>query len=576
MALDGIFLSHIKKEIQDNVLGFRVEKIHQPSKEEIVISLRSKNGQRKLLLSSRACSPRVNFTSVSIENPKSPPMFCMLLRKRLSSAKLIDVKQHELERLLSLEFETVNELGDFEKLTLNVEIMGKYSNVILVDKNGLIIDSLKRVNSEMSSKRLILPGLKYVLPPSQGKTCLFNSSVDEVLKLIFNLPKEQFLDKALLSTIQGVSPIVCREIEYAVGRGSRVSNRELDDAKREVLKEKILEIKCMVTNSTGIPCIILSKLQKPIDITFFEPKQYESLATIKKFDTFSDLLDSFYCEKDSSERMKSKSQDLIKKISTIHERLVRKVSAQHQELIQCSMRDKYKIWADVINANLYNLKKGEKTVYLQNFYDESLPIIKINLDPTLSPVQNAQKYYKKYRKLKTAESILKEEMSRARVDIDYLETVLDELSRVKSEGELQEIKEELSGQGYLKKRRNFKEKKVKCSSPMEEVSSTGFKIFIGKNNKQNDKLTLRMSDKNDLWFHVKDFPGSHVVVSSGGREIDDETIKQAAVLAARNSKANNSSQVAVDYTRIKNVSKPSGAKPGMVIYVKNKTIYVTP
>lgn len=576
MALDGIFLSHIKNEIQNDILGARVEKIHQPSKEELVISFRSKSSHRKLLISARANSPRVNFTDIQIENPKTPPMFCMLLRKRLSSSRLICVEQYELERVLLFKFETVNELGDFEKLSLAIEIMGKYSNVILINENNMIIDSLKRVNSEMSSKRLVLPGVEYQLPPAQDKLCLLNESTENVVHRIVDSNKQEDLSKRLLSSIQGISPIVCREITFKLIGENRILNTQISELQKEQLKNEIAQIKNVAKLSSGSPYMILDQSSKPIDITFFFPTQYENSTIIKKFNTFSELLDKFYFEKDSCERMKSKSQDLIKKISTIHDRLGRKVAAQHHELIQCSEREKFRVWADVINANLYSLKKGQKVVELENFYDESLSTIKINLDPSLSPIQNAQKYYKKYQKLKTAEYVLKNEIQKASSEIVYLETVLDELSRIKNENELLEIKDELIGQGYLKKQKKFKEKKIKESQFIEETSSSGFKIFIGKNNKQNDRLTLKVADKNDLWFHVKDIPGSHVVVVCDGKQVDDTTIKEAATFAAKHSKASNSSQVPVDYTLIKNVSKPNGAKPGMVIYVKNKTLYVTP
>ena len=392
MALDGMFLHHIKNEIETHALNSRVDKIYQPNKEEIVLSLRNKDGLHKLLISARANSPRIHFQKHQIENPQTPPMFCMLLRKKLSSAKLIKILQTDLERVLFLNFECINELGDHENLSLVVEIMGKYSNIILLNENGTIVDSLKRVNAEMSSKRLILPGIKYQLPPSQDKFCLLNENIDKILDKITNQPKTEHLNKTLLKTLQGVSPIICREIEFYVGNGMTVVNDEITHDEKTKLRTALKSLKDTVSNFDGNPYMISDQSDSPFDVTFIKPKQYADSALIKKFESFSELLDDFYFEKDVKERMRSKSQDLLKKLNNLNERLSKKINLQKKELLSCSDREKFRVWADVINANIYSIEKGSTEVELQNFYDENQNFIKIKLDPSLSAARNAQKY----------------------------------------------------------------------------------------------------------------------------------------------------------------------------------------
>lgn len=572
MALDGGYIRHLCNEINKLAVSSRVDKIYQPNKDELVLSLRNINGQRKLLMSARADSPRINFTSFAPENPKVPPMLCMLLRKRLSGAKLRKAVQPGMERIVFLDFDAVNELGDHITLTLVIEIMGKYSNVILLDGEKNIIDALKRVDITMSSQRLVLPGLKYNMPPSQDKVNILENEPKAVIKRLESLAADMPLSKALLNNIQGVSPVVCREIEFLTGKGKDLTVKSLSEEHKSRLEFFLKRMSDYLKNCSGIPYMAVVN-NKPMDFTFMDITLYGASAEVKRFDTFSELLDSFYKERDSVNRMKAKSQDLHRLLSTTTDRLSRKINTQTQELKNCIDREKLRISGDLLQANLYKIEKGMSEIELENFYEDN-KLFKIKLNPAISPNQNAQKYYKDYRKAKTAEQILKVQIEKAKQELEYIEAVSDSLSRVSTEREINEIRSELMEQGYIKTPKG-KQKNPAPLPPLEFISKTGFKILVGRNNKQNDKLTLKQAKKNDLWFHTKDIHGSHVVIITEGKKPDEETILQAAQLAAFHSKAKDSAQVPVDYTEIRNVSKPNGAKPGMVIYVKNKTLYVT-
>lgn len=573
MALDGAYLRHICKEINDTALMSRVEKIYQPNKDELVLGFRGMSGQRKLLLSARANSPRINFTQFAPENPKAPPMLCMLLRKRLLGAKLKRASQPQTERIIFLEFDATNDFGDPVSLSLAVEIMGKYSNVIFIDGGGIIIDALKRVDMTMSSQRLVLPGLSYKLPPSQDKLNILENTAKDVIGKICIMGKDMALSKALLNTVQGVSPIVCREIEYLTGKGGEVTVKGMTEEQKSRLEFFLDRTINIIREHSGTPCMAFVN-GKPADFTFTDITQYGSMAKIKRYAGFSELLDSFYSERDTAERMRVKSQDLHRLISNTTDRLSRKINTQKSELDRCVNREELRIKGDLLQANLYKIEKGMDKIELENFYDENR-LITIKLNPAISANQNAQRYYKEYRKAKTAEQVLKVQIEKAEQELEYMGTVSDCLTRAKTESELNEIRAELTEQGYIKAPKG-KQKKQSSLPPLEFTSASGFKILVGRNNKQNDKLTLKQARGSDLWFHTKEIPGSHTVIMTQGKTPDDETILYAAKLAAYHSKAKNSSRVPVDYTEIRNVSKPGGAKPGMVIYVKYKTLYVTP
>ena len=573
MAFDGVMMHYVKEEIKSVALDARVRQIHQPNRDELVIALRTKNGNKKLLVSSRANSPRICFTEHSIENPATPPMLCMLLRKRLGGAKLVDVRQIELERIMFLDFIATNELGDKVKLTLCVEIMGKYSNIILIDENDNIVDALKRVDFTMSTQRLVLPNIKYELPPKQDKLCILECSGRDIVEKAINTPSEMRLSKALLSAMQGVSPIITRELEYMVGVDS---NRELTVIDKLKLIEKVDKLKEYIVSGEKSPTMMIKPEGKPFDISFMDIMQYGEMASKKRFLDFSTLLDSFYYERDKAERMKVKGQDLLRLCSNIQDKLCRKIAVQEKELKDSLNRDKLRKKGDLLQANMYKMVRGQSFIDVEDYYDNN-KIVRIKLSPTLNPSQNVQKYYKDYRRAKTREEMLTVQIAKAKAELQYISAVQESLGRAESERELTEIRQELVDEGYLKNRNpKGRNKALKLLPPKEYTSSDGFTIYVGRNNKQNDKLTLKTARNYDMWLHTKDIPGSHVIIVSDNREITDTAILEAASLAAYNSKAKESDNVPVDYTIVKNVSKPSGAKPGMVIYVNNKTVYVTP
>lgn len=572
MALDGIFLRHIKNEIETEALGARVSQIYQPNRDELIFALRTFSGNKKLLLSARANSPRVNFCAKTPENPAQPPMFCMLLRKRIGGGKLIAVRQMECDRVIFLDFECVNELGDTVMITVVCEIMGMYSNIIIVNSDGIIIDSLRRVDLTMSSRRLVLPNIRYELPEPQDKLNILNSTPEEIAGRIKNLDSEMPLNKALLISIQGVSPIICREIEHNVLEGA--TNR-IEGVLYDKLLSELEHLKNVTENCSGKPYVIYREDGKPMDFCFMQIEQYGDFAKTEKKQSFSALLDDYYDARDARERMRVKSQGLTKLLSNTSERIARKISKQQAELLQCENREHLRICGDLLQANLYRIERGAPFVDVENFYDESCATLRIKLNPAISPAANAQKYYKDYQKAKNAETVLSEQIEKGKSELEYVDSVLDTVHRAETEKELAQIREELTEQGYLRRPKG-RQKQPSQLPPIEFESSDGFKILVGRNNKQNDKLTLKTAAKNDMWLHTKDIHGSHTIIISDGREISDTAIVEAAQLAAYHSKARNSSQVPVDYTLVRYVSKPSGAKPGMVIYVNNKTVYVTP
>lgn len=548
MAFDGIFLYLVKNEISQKVLGARVDKIYQPTREEILFTFRTNDGVQKLLVSARADCARIQLTNQHIENPKQPPMLTMLLRKLLCGARLTDITQEGFERIVSLTFDAKNELGDPVTYRLVVEIMGKYSNIILLNSDNKIVECVKRIDFQKSSVREILPGLIYQLPPAQDKMNILEDSIVDIENKMKSFDTTR--GKAASKAIQGISPIVANEIEFELSLSQ--------------LKEYI---------QNPAPTVVI--LDKPKDFTFFMPHQYGDLCTYKSFDSFSELIDFFYFEQVKLERIKQRSNDLFKHIQTLTERAYRKAINRQKELEECKDKEKLRIYGDLINANLYQLEKGAMFYDVDNFYDNNEPI-RIPADPTLTPSQNAQKYYKDYRKKQIAESKLNEFIKQAEDEALYLETVLDELTRATTDAEITAIREELRQGGFLSKGGN-KNANSKKLPPRKFMSSEGYSIFVGRNNVQNDQLTLKTAKNYDLWFHTKDVPGSHVIVTAiQDKSFTDKLIREAAMLAVVHSKAYASSNVAVDYTIVKNVHKPNGAKPGMVIYDDYNTEYVTP
>ena len=573
MALDGIFLRHIKNEIISEALGARVNQIYQPNRDELVLVLRTFEGAKKLLLSSRANSPRVNFCVKTPENPAQPPMFCMLLRKRLGGGKLVNVRQEGCDRVLFLDFECTNELGDLEGLSIVCEIMGMYSNLIVINRDtGVIVDALKRVDLTVSSRRFVLPNIRYELPEPQNKLNILVHTPEEILAAAKNLEAEMPLSKALLRVIEGISPIVARELEFRVMEGA--TNR-VEGVLTDKLTERLGELKSLTESCSGKPCVVYREDGRPMDFCFMPVLQYGGYLKAEETDGFSATVDGFYEERDARERMRVKSHSLQKLLSNLIDRTSRKINKQRAELSQCGNREQLRICGDLLHANLYRIERGAEYADVENYYDENGAVMRIKLNPAISPAANAQRYYKEYQKAKTAETVLAEQIEKGQAELEYLESVADAVNRSDSERELSQIREELTEQGYLRQPRG-KQQKLQKLPPKEYTTSDGFTVLVGRNNRQNDLLTLKTASKTDLWFHTKDIHGSHVILKTDGRQPGEKALLEAARLAAYHSKARESSNVPVDYTLVKYVSKPTGAKPGMVIYVNNKTLYVDP
>ena len=572
MPLDGLFLHFLKNEIASAV-GCRVEKLHQPSKDELVLLLRSRSASGKLLVCASANSPRVHFTTTAPENPKSPPMFCMLLRKHLTGAILSGVRQADLDRVLFLDFDCTNEIGDKTKFTLCVEIMAKHSNIILINEDNIIVDAVKRIDFTKSEVRQIEPSTTYSLPSSQGKLSLLSNSVETLMDKLCEL-KEKRVSDALLSVLQGFSPLVSREISELVS-GEDVKLKDLSDDKIKLLSTKLNDCKYVLETNKLKAIMLKNSEEKPIDFSFMPITQYGTVYTTHEFSSLSELLDDFYAERDRIDRTRQRATDMNKVIVNAIARTSRKLNMQREELTVCADREALRIKAELLNANQYKLQKGAVFCDVENYYDENRTL-RIPLDPALSPSANSQKYYKAYRKAKTAEQMLAKLINQGEQELQYLETVADTMFRASTQAELDEIRIELVDGGYIKHRKRTGQKADKPMPPLEYVSIDGFKILAGRNNIQNDRLSLKTANKNDLWLHTQKFPGSHVIVMAENKDIPPSTIEQAARIAAYHSKARESTLVPVDYTLVKNLKKPAGALPGKVIYHIYNTVWVKP
>lgn len=558
MAFDGGFLKILISELNE-ARDCHIDKIYQPSKDELVFLLRKKGFVKRLLITVKGGNARIHFTENKLENPDTPPNFCMLLRKYLSAARLVDILQPDLERVAELVLSSTNEMGDSVNLKLVCELIGNQANVILLRENGTIVDALRHSDVE-TAKRYILPGAVYEYPPKAEKSNPLNTALPQLIGEIKSYDGE--LWKGVINSVDGFSPLVCREIEHKVNCGEEIS---------QVFSSVIEQLKngrkaFMVLKPDGVP----------LEFSYIRISQYGSDYRTKEFESCSQLLDAFYTQKDTASRISAAAHDIIKLVGNLKLRTEKRLSLRLNELKSCENRETFRIYGELLKANLYRIENGSKFAVLENYYDENMAEIKIPLNPALSPAKNAEKYFKEYKKTYTAEQTLTSLTQQDREELIYFESVLDSISRSVTLAEIAEIREELSEAGYIKRIQTQRKKKQQNYAFKEEVSSEGYRILIGKNNVQNDLLTTKMAAKNDMWFHVKNIPGSHVVVFCGGEAVSDDTIIKAAKLAATNSKAASSSQVPVDYTYIKNVKKPNGAKPGMVIYTTNKTVFVEP
>lgn len=546
MALDGVFIKKLTAEL-DIAVGAHIDKIHQPSSDELVLLLRKSGFTKRLLISAKSGQQRLHFTEARFDNPQTPPMFCMLLRKHLGSGRILSITQPDYERLIEITFSSLNEMGDVITPRLIVELISAAPNIILVNENGKIIDAIRRSNIEKGG-RLIQPGATYEYPEKQNK---LNPTKDNLAKIKDSLAEP--IDRTLLNTVAGLSPLVCRE----------VSEGYLSIAKL-----------ISVIESENKAYIIKDKSGALTDFSYLPIKQYSGYA-LSEIPSFSDALEIFYREKTADNILRVRAGDIERLLNNLKIRITKRINLRKMDLKKCEDKEKLRIFGELLKANLYAVKSGDTSVTVQNFYDENLSQIKIPLKPELSPAANAAKFFKDYKKAHTAEQTLSELIEADKKELSYIESVAFALGSAKSVQDIDEIREELISAGYIKVRQNLRTKKVQ-NTFREACSPSGFKTLIGKNNRQNDYITCSLASKGDMWFHTKNIPGSHVVVFCGNNELTNEDIIFAATLAAENSGAGASAQVPVDYTPIKYVKKPNGAKPGMVIYTTNKTVFVTP
>ncbi|KDR94020.1 Predicted component of the ribosome quality control (RQC) complex, YloA/Tae2 family, contains fibronectin-binding (FbpA) and DUF814 domains [Peptoclostridium litorale DSM 5388] len=584
MALDGVFIYSLADELSNALAGTKIDKIYQPEKDEILIHIRKQKASIKLLLSASSSNPRAYITSEPPkENPGVPPTFCMLLRKNLTGGRIVEVTQPDFERILNITIEVYDELKNKKNMNLIIEIMGKHSNIILVDAlENKIVDSIKRVPLSISSYRQVLPGNEYISPPPQDKlNPMEDISLPKFSEIIRSSSSPIF--KAVYQSFKGISPLISREILYRASVDEVLPACALEDFELENIYNSFTRVFGQLKNNIFSPCISIDRATDSlIAFSCIRLTMYSSYSYIES-PSPSFILEKYYTQRDIKERIKQKTINLRKNISNKLDRLYNKLQKQSEELLEAQSAPEFKLCGELITSYIYMIQKGMEEISLQNFYDEKGEEVTVKLNKNLTPSENAQKYFKKYNKLKNASLMLSEQMDMTKAEADYLENVLYSIENCESISEIEEIRSELIAEGIVKDR----EKKKKASKPSKPsaskesepltfFSSDGYEILVGKNNKQNDRLTLKIASPSDIWLHTKNIPGSHVIIKTNGGDASEQAVIEAATLAAYFSKAKMSSKVPVDYTERKNVKKPSGSKPGMVIYETNKTIYVTP
>lgn len=576
MPLDALCLSGLVNELQNTIVGAKIDKIHQPGRDEVVMALRSAAGNVKLLLSANPSHPRPQLTEIARENPDAPPMFCMRLRKHLTGGRILEITQPPLERVVEFRIEALDELGDRVERRLVLEAMGRHSNLILLDGDGRIMDCLRRVDGDMSAKRQVLPGLFYHLPPTQEKLDPTQFDRDAIVQIAEEAPGETRADQWLLDTFGGFSPLICRELAQRAGGAVNISLSDLGPAGRNRLADEVEQLLLSIKEKIFTPYLITIE-KRPKDFTFLPIIQYGEAAALTAYPTFSALLDRFYEQRENVERVKQKGQDLIRSVTNTRDRTARKLGNQEKELVSTRERERLRQFGDLITANLYAIERGMERLRALDFYDPEGNEVEIPLNPRLTPQQNAAKYYKEYQKAKTAEEMLTIQIEKGRRELDYLDSVLENITLAEGERDLQEIRQELTDTGYLHRQTKAKDRGKRVSSkPMEFRSSVGLRISVGKNNTQNDLLTCKQAFKSDVWFHTQKIHGSHVILWTEASQPDPQSLHEAACLAAWFSQARDSGKVPVDYTPVKYVKKPAGASPGMVVYTTYETAWVTP
>lgn len=567
MPFDAMFLSAVCDELRQELIGARVEKIQQPARDMVVLQLR---GKARLLLSASGNRPRFHVTQASYENPAQPPMFCMLLRKHLAGGRIAAIEQPPAERSVELTLDCTDEMGTPCQKRLILELMGRNSNLILTDGENRILDCMRRVDFEMSEQRQVLPGLFYHRPPRQeGKLTPQELTKPALERLLAQTAAPVHLDRWIVDHVAGISPLIARELAFDFCDETDADVLTLDRAR---LAEALTQPSLLQARQ---PTLLLCG-GRPKDFTYCPIRQYGAYMTARTMPSFSALLDAFYTETEQRERMLQKSQSLRRTVTNLLERTRRKLAAQRKEREASLDRETLRRRGDIVTANLHAMTRGMTVLRAEDFYQEDMPEIEIPLRPELSPQQNAARFYKEYNKAKHAEKILAEQIARGEIEEEYLGAVLDELNRAESERDLAEIRAELEAGGYVRSADRRRQQKQPASRPMRFRSSDGFEILVGRNNRQNDQLSLKTARRDDLWLHIQKFHGTHVIVCCAGAPVPDGTITEAAMLAAWYSQAREGQNVPVDVTQVRNLRKPNGAKPGMVVYDRYRTVIVTP
>lgn len=551
MAFDGIITCAMVKELQDKIYLGKIEKVYQPENDELVFHIHTKTGNVKLFASVGSAHARLHFIEENPQNPPVPLAFCMLLRKHLQGGRIVEISQKDSERIIEISLETLNELGFTVSKKLIFEIMGKHSNIILVDMTtGKIIDSIKRVSIDVNRVRQVLPGKEYEYPPAQDKLPFKAVTCGQLDAIDAN-------SKAILSKVGCISPAIASELAAKEDRYGFL--------------QQILE---SIASVTFVPRVYLDQKDVPQEFHITDLTEYEGAARRMDFQTLSQCLNYYFENKASSNRVRQKSHDLVKSVTTTLDKLYLKKQRLSEDLLKAENSEDLRLYGELLTANMHLIKTGDKSVEVVNYYDNST--VKIPLDERHTPAKNAQQYFKRYGKAKTAVKEKQIQLEEVDDDIKYLESVLTYLNNTDSVEEIEALRTELIETGYIRRRKTtFKEKKYK-PMPHKYETSDGFPVLVGRNNKENDYLTLKTASKSDIWFHTKDIPGSHVIVQTGGRELSEAGIFEAAAIAAYHSKGRTSENVPVDYVQVKYVKKPAGAKPGMVIFTNNKTVWVNP
>lgn len=570
MAFDSGMLSAVVAEINALARDARVDKINQPEKSEIVLTLRCEGVTRKLCISASSGAPRICFENSPKDNPKTAPSLCMSLRKHLGGSKLKECFLMGFERVVCFSFDARDELGYISEKRIYAEIMGKASGFILCDGNGKVITASRFVDLSANAQRKLIPGITYELPASQGKADPMCENKEEFLKKAESAAKQKG-ELFIRNTYMGISPLIAREIVYKV-TGNVDSLTE--DIPTEALWQSFSDTTKLIQSKNFTPTLIRDENGKNVDFTFMDIKQYGEGFTVEQKESVSELIEEYFATKNKAETARHYAHDIYTAVGNIQSKLSKKLIILSDELDECKKKDEYKHYGDLITANIYKIKQGDTAVRLVNYYKEDCPEETVVLDKRLSPSQNAQSYFKKYAKLKKGEIFKKEQIELAKRELTYIESVIESLDRAESDDEYSHIRDELILGGYMKKSTVTPGRKAASNLPVRQYLPSGRAVYVGKNNMQNDYIDSKLASKKDWWFHTKNYAGSHVVMISDDKEPLDEDFTNAARLAAYNSKARGGENVAVDYTLVKNLKKPAGSPPGFVTYLSNYTAYV--